>query len=88
MDIQSEYQGKGYGTEAIQWALNWAFQMAGLHRVNVACFEYNPGAARLYEKLGFVLEGRKRQALWFHGRWWDLIELGVLEGEWMRRGLL
>ena len=25
------YQGKGYGKEAISWALDWAFRIAGMH---------------------------------------------------------
>ena len=31
--IASGYQGKGYGTEAITWALDWAFRIAGMHAV-------------------------------------------------------
>jgi RimJ/RimL family protein N-acetyltransferase len=51
--IASVYQRKGYGSEAIKWVLNWAFQMAGLHRVGITCFSYNPEARKLYESLGF-----------------------------------
>lgn len=29
------YQGKGYGSEAILWVTNWAFRMAGVHRVGM-----------------------------------------------------
>jgi RimJ/RimL family protein N-acetyltransferase len=31
--IASEFQGKGYGTEAIVWAVDWAFKVAGMHAV-------------------------------------------------------
>jgi RimJ/RimL family protein N-acetyltransferase len=31
--ISTEYQGKGYGTEAIVWAVDWAFRVAGMHAV-------------------------------------------------------
>jgi len=31
--IASAYQGKGYGTEAITWAVDWAFRVAGMHAV-------------------------------------------------------
>lgn len=37
---------------------------------------------RLYQKLGFVLEGREREAVWHEGRFWDGIEYSMLEGEW------
>lgn len=82
VDILPNYQGKGYGREAIEWALDYAFRRAGLHRVRIRAFEWNVGAARLYERIGFSLEGREREALWHEGRWWDGLEMGMLEGEW------
>jgi RimJ/RimL family protein N-acetyltransferase len=85
--VQAE-QGNGYGTEAIKWALDWAFQTAGLHRVSIGCFSFNEGARRLYERLGFVVEGRTREAVWKNGGWHDLIEMGMLEGEWRGRYLI
>jgi RimJ/RimL family protein N-acetyltransferase len=83
--ILRAYQGRGYGTEAIQWALKWAFRYANLHKVEIEAFEWNQGALRLYERLGFVKGGRKREHLWFDGRYRDLFELGMLEREWRER---
>jgi RimJ/RimL family protein N-acetyltransferase len=80
--LSPSYQGKGYGTEAINWALQWAFKSAGMHRVTVKAFEYNSGARRLYERLGFKHEGTIRETLWHDGRWWDDYVYGMLEGEW------
>jgi RimJ/RimL family protein N-acetyltransferase len=85
LQIKAEEQGKSYGTEAIQWCLAWAFLHAGLHRVRIVCFSYNTGAKALYEKLGFILEGRQRECLWHAGGWHDFIEFGMLEGEWRER---
>lgn len=82
LSILPEYQGKGYGGEAITWALDYAFRRVGLHRVRIRAFEYNAGAFRLYERLGFKHEGREREAYWYEGRWWDGIDMGMLEDEW------
>ncbi|KAF2799814.1 acyl-CoA N-acyltransferase [Melanomma pulvis-pyrius CBS 109.77] len=82
IDVLPAYQGKGYGSEAITWALDYAFRRAGLHRVSVRAFEWNEGAVRLYERLGFKHEGRGRETLWHEGRWWDGIEMGMLDREW------
>jgi hypothetical protein len=38
INIAKDYQGKGYGSEAINWALDWAFTFGGLHRVAIECF--------------------------------------------------
>ena len=79
------YQGKGFGSEAIKWALRWAFGSAGLHRVAVKALEYNEGARRLSERLGFKHEGTVRETWWHDGRWWADFEYGMLEGEWQTR---
>jgi RimJ/RimL family protein N-acetyltransferase len=82
LEIVRAYQGKGYGSEAIRWVLWWGFEMAGLHRIDIGAVGWNEGALRLYERLGFVFEGRKREAVWYRGAWWDLVDFGLLEGEW------
>jgi RimJ/RimL family protein N-acetyltransferase len=82
IDILPGFQGKGYGREAIEWALDYAFRRAGLHRVRIRAFEWNTGALKLYEKIGFEIEGREREALWHEGRFWDGVDFGMLEQEW------
>jgi RimJ/RimL family protein N-acetyltransferase len=84
----SGHQGKGYGPEAINWALDWAFAHANLHKVFLGCFEMNSVARSVYERLGFVSEGRKRDHVWFNRRYWDVFEYSMLEHEWEeKRGL-
>jgi RimJ/RimL family protein N-acetyltransferase len=82
LDILPAYQGHGYGSEAIRWALDYAFKRAGLHKVRIRAFEWNDGAIRLYEGLGFKHEGRERESLWHEGRFWDGVEMGMLDREW------
>ncbi|GAB7356673.1 hypothetical protein MBLNU459_g7386t1 [Dothideomycetes sp. NU459] len=83
--IAAEYQGQGYGSEAIEWALHYGFQIAGLHRISIGAFSWNTGAWKLYERLGFVPEGVTRECLWYNGAWHDMHDLGMLEHEWRAR---
>jgi len=76
---------QGYGSEALRLALRWAFGEMNLHRIGVNVFEYNEGALRFFEKQGFVVEARQRQALNRMGRRWDVIWLGLLDREWELR---
>jgi RimJ/RimL family protein N-acetyltransferase len=80
--IAKPYQGQGYGSEAINWALDWAFNFGGLHSVSLLCFSFNTRAERLYERLGFVREGRHRERVWFNRAWHDEIILSMLETDW------
>lgn len=85
IDILPAYQRRGYGGEAIEWAAEWGFQTHGLHRISIESFSHNEGAGRLYERLGFVPEQCKREAVWFRGGWSDLLGFAILEDEWRAR---
>ena len=74
--------GQGYGTEATRMMLAHAFGTLGLHRVALSVFEFNERAIRSYLRVGFRIEGRSRQAIRRHGRWWDEVHMSVLDGEW------
>jgi RimJ/RimL family protein N-acetyltransferase len=74
--------GHGYGTEATSLMLDHAFGQLGLHRVALAVFEFNTRAIRAYEKCGFRVEGRAREAILRAGRYWDEIHMSILADEW------
>ena len=59
-----------------------AFTSMGLHRVSLAVFAFNERAIRSYEKVGFVVEGQARDAIYRDGRYWDEIDMSMLESEW------
>ncbi|KAF9888434.1 hypothetical protein FE257_008712 [Aspergillus nanangensis] len=84
ISLAAEFRGKGYGTEAINWAIDWAFEIAGLHRVSIVALAYNEGPVKLYRNLGFVEEGREREAVFHRRSWHDLICFSMLEHEWER----
>ena len=74
--------GHGYGGEATTLMVDHAFTSLGLHRVSLSVFAFNERAIRSYARVGFVSEGRAREAIWRDGRWWDEIHMSVLEPEW------
>lgn len=77
--------GQGYGTEAASMMLAHAFERLGLHRVGLSVFSFNERAIRSYEKAGFRIEGRLRDAIARDGRYWDEIQMGALRPEWLER---
>lgn len=80
-----EYWSKGYGTEAMNILLRFAFEEVNLRRVTLSVFEYNPRAIRSYEKAGFRHEGRTRAVLNKEGRRWDILYMGILREEWLEQ---
>ena len=73
--------GKGLGTETIRLVQQYAFHELGLHRLSVRVVDYNRRAIRAYEKCGFVIEGREREAAFVDGQWHDDVMMGILDRE-------
>jgi len=80
---ETDTWGQGYGTEAVRLMLWLAFERIGLHRVGLSVFSFNERAIRSYEKAGFRIEGRLREAISRDGRYWDEIQMGVLRDDWL-----
>jgi RimJ/RimL family protein N-acetyltransferase len=85
---ETEYWGKGYGTDVMNVLLRFAFMEINLRRVTLTVFEYNPRAIRSYEKAGFRHEGRERKVLNRDGQRFDIVFMGILREEWMERNYL
>ena len=78
----AEDRRKGYGTQALQMLLRFAFAELNLFRVTALVPEYNEGAITLLKKAGFSEEVRRRKAMERDGRRWDLLMFGLLNDEW------
>lgn len=80
--MRPAYRGRGYGTEAIELVLGLAFDGIGLHRVGLEVLSINARARSLYESIGFVVEGRRREAYRDGDGWCDAIVMGLLDDEY------
>ena len=78
-------RGKGYGKEAMNLLMAWAFEDAGAHRGWLDCKDYNDRALHVYESLGLQREGLLRETLFVDGKYENLVVLGILENEWRER---
>jgi RimJ/RimL family protein N-acetyltransferase len=81
-------RGKGYGTEVLRMLLRYAFDELNLYRLSATTAEYNTGAIRFFERAGFVVEVRRRQAIQRDGKRWDLVMLGLLRDEWQQKAAI
>jgi AcrR family transcriptional regulator len=58
-----EMWGKGFGTAAISLILEFAFNELNLHRIYLQVFSFNKRGLKLYEIMGFIHDGKLRQAI-------------------------
>ncbi|MFW9875910.1 MAG: GNAT family N-acetyltransferase [Candidatus Thorarchaeota archaeon] len=82
---EKEYQNKGYGTEAMELLIDYAFKTVNLHRIELYTYDFNIGALKSYKKVGFIEEGRRRQFVWINGSYHDAILMGILAEEWEKK---
>jgi diamine N-acetyltransferase len=74
--------GRGLGRDTLQTLLCFGFAEINLNRIFLRVFAGNKRAVHLYETIGFQHEGCMRQAEYRHGRYHDLLWMGVLRDEW------
>ena len=78
---EKEEWGKGYGTEAIDLLLDYAFGNLNFHRVAVGVVGFNEAAVRFYEKAGFTKEGIQRDGYYYDHEYHDFIMMSILEDD-------
>lgn len=84
-DIVPNFQGHGYATEFYHYILDYLFGACRLHRVELVTLKDNDRAQNLYKKLGFVVEGERREAIFRDGHYKNLVAMGLLATEWRKR---
>ncbi len=80
--IAPEKWGRGFATEALREAVDYAFDRLHLERISGRCFADNAPSRRVMEKVGFVSEGVLRHDIFRDGAYRDVCCLGLLSGEW------
>ncbi len=81
---EPDARGKGSAYAASQLILDYAFKELNLHRVYLHVFIENFYAIRLYERLGFQIEGTLRQHVCKRGVFRDVYAMAILADEWRR----
>lgn len=77
-----DHMGYGYGTEAVNLLVAFAFYELNLNRVELEVYDFNERAYRCYLACGFKEEGRLREKMYRNGRYSDVIQMSILRSEW------
>ena len=79
--IGKPYARRGYMTEAVRCAATFAFEHAGLHRLEAACLPSNEASRSVLTRCGFREEGIARRYLRINGDWQDHLLFGYLRDD-------
>jgi ribosomal-protein-alanine N-acetyltransferase len=71
--------GKGYGTDCLTVFINYLFNQWNFRRLTAETWDGNERALNCYTNLGFVVEGKMREAYYINGTYRDGILLSLLK---------
>lgn len=78
-----DYQGKGFGTEAVVGVINYLFNNLNKHRITASVDPRNTKSLALLERIGMRKEAHFKKSLWFNEQWADDIVYAILKEEWI-----
>ena len=81
LSVRRDWRGRGVGTALMEDAIAWARATGFITRLQLEVYTTNTGAIRLYERLGFVHEGRRRHAIHRRGKYIDTYIMALLWDE-------
>jgi RimJ/RimL family protein N-acetyltransferase len=73
VSVLGPWRRRGVGRALLSALLAWAKGVDGLRRLSLEVFATNAPAVRLYESLGFAVDGRKREGVRVGGEYVDLL---------------
>ena len=79
--IDPKYWNRGYATEASWFLCDTAFRRLGVRRISSSALDKNLASLSVLKRLGFVEEGREREAVCVKGRCMDMVLYGLLKKE-------
>lgn len=82
--LLSEYQNKGYITEAIQTLLNYGFTIMGLHTVEAIIDPRNLASEKVLVKNGFAKEAHFVENIYFEGKFLDSVHYSILKRNYLK----
>ena len=85
LTIAPEWQGKGYGTEALQALLEFLFTTLNKYRVIASADPDNAASLAMLRKVGMRQEAHHVRSFWFRGQWVDDVVFALLAEEWRER---
>lgn len=82
---ETENQSKGYGSEATELIMDYAFNTLNLNRIQLHVAVENEKAIKVYKGKGFEIEGTLRQAMFRDGKYHDFYVMGLLNEDYYKK---
>jgi RimJ/RimL family protein N-acetyltransferase len=71
------YREQGVGTALMRYAVDWARKKEGVEKIHLGVFSTNSRALRVYQAIGFEIEGVLKRQYLIRGEYVDEIVMGL-----------
>lgn len=82
--LSQSHSGKGIMTRSVAALIDYAFDVIGMHRIEIPCAVENQRSCAIPQRLGFTHEGVLRSAEWLYDHYVDWNMYALLRHEWKR----
>ena len=72
----------GYAEESCRLLLDYGFKKLALNKIWTEIYIFDEKKKKLYDRLGFKVDGILRQNCFHDGKFWDSYVLSILASEW------
>ena len=69
-----------YAIDAAKVMMKYGFEELNLHRLWTEIYDIDEKKQKMYDRLGFALEGRHKETHWTEGKWVDSLYYGMVRG--------
>ena len=84
-DILPDHRGKGHAKQMYKLIFKLGFDIWGLHRLWLMVLATNKVGIHVYQKMGFIEEGKQRQSIFKDGKFIDYVMMSILEDEYRKK---
>jgi len=81
----SDFRGRGYGTEMTEMINFYGFDRLNLHRIYLGVTAENKGGVHAYEKAGYVREGLLKDDVYRNSQYYDAVRMAILRDDYYEK---
>ena len=82
---ETEFWGKGLGTEVTELLTFYGFDRLNLNRIYLGFTADNKGARKAYERAGYQYEGTLKQDIYRNSQYYDSMRMAILREDYYRK---
>jgi [ribosomal protein S5]-alanine N-acetyltransferase len=79
-----KFWGKGIITEAAEAVIDFAFNNAGVLKIETGCIKVNKGSEKVMQNIGMTKEADMKLHVFLHNKLFDRVEYRMLKDEWTK----